>query len=119
MSASDKKRTSEHVPPKKETGILAERVDLSSPQQNPNEQAEPETQTLLPHERDQTTKPTSTSQPNENQMSRATIGQAAEDTRRGLKDTDRRGIPSDIVKSDGPESGQGADVPEQARKKKK
>ena len=63
MSASDKKRTSERAAPKKETGILAERVDLSSPQQNPNEQAEPDTQTLLPHERDQTTKPTSTSQP--------------------------------------------------------
>jgi len=33
--------------------------------------------------------------------------------------TDRRGIPSDIVKSDVPGSEPGSDVPEQARKKEK
>ena len=106
---------------RKETGVLTERVELRGPdsEQKPLNPAVLEEETLLPHERDQTTKSVGTSQPNENEMSRAVIGQAAEDTRHGLKDTDRRGIPSDIVKSDVPGSGPGSNVPEQARKKEK
>jgi hypothetical protein len=107
--------------PRKETGMLTERVELTGPdaEQKPLNPAVSEEETLMPHERDQTTKPVGTGQPNENEMSRAVIGQAAEDTEHGLKDTDRRGIPSDIVKSDVPASEQGSDVPEKARKKKK
>jgi hypothetical protein len=106
---------------RKETGVLTERVELPSPdsEQKPFNPAVSEEETLLPHERDQTTKSVGTSQPNENEMSRAVIGQAAENTRHGLKDTDRRGIPSDIVKSDVPGSGLSSNVPEQARKKEK
>jgi hypothetical protein len=101
--------------------MLTERVELTGPhaEQKPLNPSVSEEETLMPHERDQTTKPAGTSQPNENEMSRAVIGQAAEDTEHGLKDTDRRGIPSDIVKSDVPASEHGSDVPEQARKKKK
>ncbi|WON73821.1 hypothetical protein [Nitrosospira sp. Is2] len=107
--------------PRKETGMLTERVELTGPHadQKPLNPSVSEEETLMPHERDQTTKPAGTSQPNENEMSRAVIGQAAEDTEHGLKDTDRRGIPSDIVKSDVPGSEKTSDVPEQARKKKK
>jgi hypothetical protein len=106
---------------RKETGMLTERVELTGPdsEQKPLNPAVSEEETLMPHERDQTTKSVGTSQPNENEMSRAVIGQAEEDTRRGMKDTDRRGIPSDIVKSDVPGSEPGSDVPEQARKKEK
>ena len=43
------------------------------------------------------------------------MGQAAEDTKRGLKDTDRRGIPSDIIASDA----DGGDALEGTRKKKR
>jgi hypothetical protein len=105
----------------KETGVLTERVELPGPdsEQKPLNPAVSEEETLLPHERDQTTKSVGTGQPNENEMSRAVIGQAAENTRHGLKDTDRRGIPSDIVKSDVPGSGPSSNVPEQARKKEK
>ncbi|PTR16176.1 hypothetical protein C8R31_102190 [Nitrosospira sp. Nsp2] len=119
MNAVDKKRAPERVSPKKKNGEVAEQVDLSNPVNQTTKEAEAEEQTLLPHERDQTTRSAGTSQPNENEMSRAVIGQAAEDTEHGLKDTDRRGIPSDIVKSDVPGSEHGSDVPEQARKKKK
>jgi hypothetical protein len=106
--------------PRKETGMLTERVELTGPdaEQKPLNPSVSEEETLMPHERDQTTKPAGTSEPNENEMSRAVIGQAAEDTEHGLKDTDRRGIPSDIVKSDLPGPKHGSDVPEKARKKK-
>lgn len=79
--------------------MLAERSDLSSPGSHAENQ--PEEQTLLPHERDQTTSAAGTSLPGDEQ-SREVIDQARKDTERGLKDTDRRGIPSDIVKSDTP-----------------
>jgi hypothetical protein len=48
-------------------------------------------------------------------MSQDVIGQAKEDTEAGLKDTDRRGIPSDIVASETPAS----DTPKKAREKKR
>jgi hypothetical protein len=120
MSNSRNKPTS-NSGSRKETGMLTERVELTGPdaEQKPLNPAVSEEETLMPHERDQTTKPAGTSQPNENEMSQAVIGQAAEDTKQGLKDTDRRGIPSDIVKSDLPGSEEGSSVPEQARKKKK
>ena len=58
---------------RKETGVLTERVELPSPdsEQKPFNPAVSEEETLLPHERDQTTKSVGTSQPNENEMSRA------------------------------------------------
>jgi hypothetical protein len=120
MSNSRNKPTSKPGS-RKETGMMTERVELKGPrtEQEPLNPTVSEEETFMPHERDQTTKPTGTSQPNENEMSKAVIGQAAEDTEHGLKDTDRRGIPSDIVKSDVPASEHGSDVPEQARKKKK
>ena len=99
MTKPDEKHSTEQTPPKKETGVLTERADLTNP--DPNAKIQVEEQTLLPHERDQTTRPTGTGQASDVQ-SREVIGQARKDTERGLKDTDRRGIPSDIVESDIP-----------------
>ena len=95
--------------------LRKEPVDLIQPESEQETQAQAGEQVLLPHERDETTRPESTSQGNENALSQAVIGQASEDTKRGLKDTDRRGIPSDIVGA----NTNGLNVPEQARKKKR
>lgn len=81
-----------------ETGTLVEHVDLTN-QLSKENTTEPEM--LLPHERDQTSGPTGTDSPGD-EHSREVIKQAHDDTKQGLKDTDRRGIPSDIVKSDIP-----------------
>ncbi|SEK62446.1 hypothetical protein [Nitrosovibrio tenuis] len=81
-----------------ETGIRTPRVDLPNP--NPQAPHQTEEQPLLPHERDQTTRPTGTSLGTSNKQSQDVIEQAREDTEHGLKDTDRRGIPSDIIASD-------------------
>lgn len=97
---SDKKPPSRQIPPKQETGVLTERVELPKPKSEHPAQDQAEGQSLLPHERDQTTGPTGAGLANEEERSRNVIGQAAEDTERGLKDTDRRGIPSDIEASD-------------------
>src|SRR5688500_5685948 len=99
---SDKKPPSGQIPPKQETGVLAERVELPKPKSKSEHPAqdEAEGQSLLPHERAQTTGPAGAGLANQDERSRDVIGQAAEDTERGLKDTDRRGIPSDIVASD-------------------
>lgn len=114
MTTSDKKPSSKEISCEKETGLLTERVDLPVPEEEQT-QDEAKEQTLLPHERDQTTRPVGTSLHNETELGQAVIGQAAEDTEHGLKDTDRRGIPSDIVASEVPAS----DVPSAKRKKKR
>ncbi|MEP6604874.1 MAG: hypothetical protein ABJA60_02010 [Nitrosospira sp.] len=80
--------------------VLIERVELANPKPDQNVKDQADEQSLLPHEQDQTTGRQGTSQVNEDERSRAVIGQAAEDTKRGLKDTDPRGIPSDIIASD-------------------
>jgi hypothetical protein len=84
--------------------LLVEPVKLDNPEAEegtPGHADKPHSeagaQGLLPHERDQTTRPLGTSQDNEDENSRDKMEQAAEDTRRGLKDTDRRGIPSEII----------------------
>ena len=93
--------------------LIQERVELANTKPGYNEKDDGETQSLLPHERDQTTGRQGTSLRNENKGSRAVIGQAAEDTKRGLKDTERRGIPSDINASEG----DGANAIEKTRNK--
>jgi len=97
-SERESKRSGKPIPFEKETGMRQQRVDLPNP--TPQAQDQTEEQPLLPHERDQTTRPVSTSLGTSNELSRNVIGQAHEDTEHGLKDTDRRGIPSDIVESD-------------------
>jgi hypothetical protein len=84
---------------REETGTLTEKVDL--PKSKPRAKDKEEPQTLLPHERDETTRPAGTSHRG-NEHTRKVIEQAHDDTKQGLKDTDRRGIPSDIVDSDIP-----------------
>lgn len=101
---SDKKSSSRQTPPKRETGMLMERVKLPKAKSEHPEPDQAEGQPLLPHERDGTTGPSGTGLANQEERSREVIGQAAEDTENGLKDTDRRGIPSDIVASDVPGS---------------
>jgi hypothetical protein len=77
--------------------VRSQRVDLPNPE--PHARHQTEEQPLMPHERDETTRPTATSLGTSNELSREVIEQAREDTEHGLKDTDRRGIPSDIVAS--------------------
>jgi hypothetical protein len=84
--------------------MLTERVKLPKAKSEHPEPDQAEGQPLLPHERDETTGPAGTGLANQEERSRDVIGQAAEDTEHGLKDTDRRGIPSDIDASDAPES---------------
>src|SRR5688500_4794266 len=98
MMTTDNKSPSKRIECE-ETGILTERADL--PNSKPGAKDKAEHQTLLPDERDETTGPTDTSHRG-NEHSREVIGQAHEDTKQGLIDTDRRGIPSDIVDSDIP-----------------
>lgn len=105
-SEKDSKRSSERksrlsgkrIPFDKETGVHAQRVDLPNP--DPGAPHQTEEQPLLPNERDETTRPTSTGLGTSNEQSREVVGQAKEDTEHGLRDTDLRGIPSDIVASD-------------------
>ena len=105
-SEKNSKRSSERksrlsgkrIPFDKETGVHAQRVDLPNP--DPEAPLQTEEQPLLPNERDETTRPTSTGLGTSNEQSRKVVEQAREDTEHGLKDTDLRGIPSDIVASD-------------------
>ncbi|MBN9133396.1 MAG: hypothetical protein J0H48_08525 [Nitrosospira multiformis] len=99
MMAADEKPFSRRMRGREETGTLTERVDL--PKLEPGVEDQAEQQMLLPHERDETTRPTGTSHRG-NEQTREVIEQAHDDTKQGLKDTDRRGIPSDIVDSDIP-----------------
>ncbi len=105
-SGRNSKRSSERksrlrgkrIPYDKETGVHAQRVDLPNP--DPKALHQTEEQPLLPNERDETTRPTSAGLGTSNEQSREVVEQAREDTEHGLKDTDRRGIPSDIIASD-------------------
>lgn len=109
----DKKPSSRRNPGK--NSILTKDINLSN-------HAEPENQTdsqpLLPHERDESAESTNT----ENQVdkrSRELIKKAHEDTRRGMLDTDRRGIPSDIIESDIPAANDIPNVSDNEKKKKR
>ena len=82
-----------------ETGLVTEDVKLTKPNSAQQGREKAEGQSLLPHERDETTGSTSTGNPNETVLGRAVMGQAADDIERGLEDTDCRGIPSDIFGS--------------------
>lgn len=63
----------------------------------------------LPFERDETADPATVHQ---GKGPRGVIEQAARDIRRGLRDTDRRGIPSDVPgPGPAPEQSPGAEVP--------
>ncbi len=103
MTSDDEKPSSRRPTAGKETGVLTEQADLTKPASPTSAaQDQEEDQVLLPHERDQTTRPAGTGEPTQHEPSREKIGQAGKDTRRGLKDTDRRGIPSDIEATDTP-----------------
>jgi hypothetical protein len=82
-----------------ETGLVTEDVKLTKPNSAQQGREKAEGQSLLPHERDETTGAASTGNPNETVLGRAVMGQAADDIERGLEDTDCRGIPSDIFGS--------------------
>lgn len=83
----------------KETGLATEDVKLTKPASAQQGREKAEGQSLLPHERDETTGAASTGNPNETGLGRAMMGQAADDIEHGLEDTDCRGIPSDIFGS--------------------
>lgn len=66
----------------------------------------------LPHERDEA--PATPPQAGETGRPRQVIEQAARDIRRGLRDTDRRGVPSDVPGPGvAPERSPGAEVPDE------
>ncbi|SDW32161.1 hypothetical protein [Nitrosomonas communis] len=90
-------KTSSNLPSKSdETGTKEEKIDLSNPVA---ENDKTESDMMLPHERDQTPAAAGTMGAG-NEQSREVIKQAYDDTKEGLKDTDHRGIPSDINASD-------------------
>jgi hypothetical protein len=60
---------------------------------------------LLPHDRDETTGSSSTASATAHQESRDTVKQAVADIEHGLKDTERRGIPSDVPSGTGRKQG--------------
>lgn len=91
-------------------GIKEERIDLSN---KVSENNKADSEMMLPHERDETTGPTGTNDV-ENEQSREIIKKAHDDTKHGLKDTDRHGIPSDLESSDSPQQV----ISEDIRKKK-
>jgi hypothetical protein len=95
--------------------LLTQPVQLNNPFPGHESKERADDQMMMPHERDETTRRQATSHGNENEMSQDVIDQAKEDTEAGLKDTDRRGIPSDIVASETPAS----DTPKKAREKKR
>ncbi len=81
-----------------ESGLLEENIDLPN-QSSKSKQSESDK--MLPHERDETTGPTGTNAIG-NEQSREVMKKAYDDTKQGLKDTDRRGMPSDIKSSASP-----------------
>lgn len=91
--------SSKNILADKEIGMRQENIDLSNQLRKVSES---ESEILLPHERDETLRPTSPDNFS-NKTSKEVIKQAYDDTKNGLKDTDCRGIPSDIVKSDIPD----------------
>ncbi len=99
----------------KNTGILSENINLSNRTESENQT---DSKPLLPHERDESTGSTSAEKQG-NKRSREVIKKAHEDTRRGMVDTDRRGIPSDIIESDIPAANDIPNVPGNETKKKR
>jgi len=83
---------------KNETGTKEEKIDLPN---QVSENQKTDSDMMLPHERDESTGPTGTNAKGD-ESSREIIKKAHDDTKQGLKDTDRRGIPSDIKSSDSP-----------------
>lgn len=84
---------------KKLTESTQEKINLQSdPETTKNE----DSALLLPHERDQTAGLESNE--SNKKMLRKIIKKAHKDVESGLQDTDLRGIPSDIVKSEIPQA---------------
>lgn len=110
VGAEKKNPKNEHLL-EEHVNLNNEEADKETPGQGNKPHSQVGTQNLLPHERDQTTRSQGTGQDNEDESSRGKIEQAAEDTRRGLKDTDRRGIPSEIITDN--------DTPNEAAKARK
>ena len=66
----------------------------------------------LPHEHDEAPKPGRDVDVSSSPLPRQVIEQAASDITRGLRDSERRGIPSDVpAPGPGPEASQGGEVP--------
>ena len=85
--------------------LLTQPVQLNNPYPGHESKERADEQMMMPHERDETTRRDATGKGNENRMSQDVIEQAKEDTEHGLKDTDLRGIPSDIIASGMPAPG--------------
>lgn len=102
-SKQDGKQGGQRITPEKKTGVRSQRIDLHHPDpkiQHQMEEQPLEEQPLLPHERNQAVRYISTGLGALNEQSGDVIGQIREDSEHGLEDTDRFGVPSDIVASD-------------------
>lgn len=93
MTIRKRKRPARQLSPRNGTDLKEGVVDVHQKPLAPNQEEE---QLLLPHDRDEITGSASTGSATTSQESRDTIKQAVEDIEHGLKDTERRGIPSDV-----------------------
>ncbi|MGH8762943.1 MAG: hypothetical protein ACREUR_06875 [Nitrosospira sp.] len=94
MAIRKGKRPGRQLSPRNGAGLKEKAAD--SVHQKPPAPNREEEQLLLPHDRDEATGSESTGSATTSQESRDTIKQAVEDIEHGLKDTERRGIPSDV-----------------------
>tara|TARA_R110002073_G_scaffold311228_1_gene482228 strand:- start:1376 stop:1714 length:339 start_codon:yes stop_codon:yes gene_type:complete len=102
-----KDKTTLSKKPSKKTDVLNEDADFSNHLKKKNQT---KSQRLPPHERDESAGPASTEE-EDGKRTRKVIKKAHEDVRRGLVDTDRRGIPSDIIESEIPAADDIPNVP--------
>ncbi len=96
IMTSNQKLTPEEIKKGGDTGLMEENIDLAN-QQEFEVKTDPEK--MMPHERDETAGAKST-QSSEGAHSREKIHQAHRDTEQGLEDTDCRGTPSNIIRTD-------------------
>lgn len=99
MTTRKRKHPARQLPPRNDADLKERAVDLAH--QKPLPPGQEEEQLLLPHDRDETTGSASTGSATTSRESRDTIKQAVEDIEHGLKDTERRGIPSDVPPGSG------------------
>lgn len=94
MAIRKRKRPGRQLSPRNGADLKEQAVDPI--RQKPPAPNQEEEQLLLPHDRDEATGSESTGSATTSQESRDTIKQAVKDIEHGLKDTERRGIPSDV-----------------------
>jgi len=105
------------VPVKPGSNTLKNRpldTQAATPEQLDPSQSSNQGDLRLPHEHDQSPKSGADRKVSSTPLPRQVIDQAASDITRGLRDTERRGIPSDVpAEGPSPENSPGGKVPEE------